>query len=254
MAYFTRLGNATFLPTGHTGGAWNIDEQHIAPAMGLLTHVIELDCARRAQDFTIGRLSFDILGTLPMEEMHTQVQVLRPGRTIELVEATISQNGRAALRARAWLMKSRDTGAIAGTTLAAIPAIADMAHWDPTTIWPGGFIGSIDIRRAWREPGRAAYWVRANHPLLDGEAVSALARAATLFDVANGMAVRADPQAVAFPNLDLTAHLFATPRGQWLGFDTSVSFGANGIGLTSSTIHDDTGPVGTLAQTLTVRP
>jgi hypothetical protein len=38
-----------------------------------------------------------------------------------------------------------------------------------------------------------------------------------------------------------------------VGFDTSVSFGATGLGLTSSVIHDQDGPVGTLAQTLTVR-
>jgi hypothetical protein len=59
---------------------------------------------------------------------------------------------------------------------------------------------------------------------------------------------------VAFPNLDLTAHLFEEPHGDWLGFDTSVSFGRNGFGLTSSVIHDEHGPVGTMAQMLTVRP
>ena len=69
-----------------------------------------------------------------------------------------------------------------------------------------------------------------------------------MFDIANGMAVRAAPTAVAFPNLDLTAHLFVTPRGEWLGF------GADGLGLTSSTIYDEAGPIGTLAKILTVRP
>ena len=129
-----------------------------------------------------------------------------------------------------------------------------MPRWDPSSVWPGGFIATIDVHRASEEPGRAAYWARARQPLLDDEPVSALAGAAALFDIANGMAVRAAPTAVAFPNLDLTAHLFATPRGEWLGFDTSVSFGVDGIGLTSSTIYDETGPIGTLAQVLTVRP
>lgn len=57
-----------------------------------------------------------------------------------------------------------------------------------------------------------------------------------------------------FPNLDLTAHFFRTPVGRWLGLDTSVSFGERGIGLTSSVLHDAIGPLGTLAQSLTVRP
>ena len=254
MAYFTRVSDTNFLATEHTGGAWSVHEQHIAAPMGLLTHVIERYCARRGNGFKVGRLAFDILGVIPIEEVRTDVQSLRSGRTIELVEATLLHNGRPALRARAWLVKPNDTSAIAGNALRAIPGPDAMPRWDPSTVWPGGFIATVDIRRASEEPGRAAYWARARQPLLDDEAVSPLARAASLFDIANGMAVRAAPTAVAFPNLDLTAHLFATPRGEWLGFDTSVSFGTDGLGLTSSTIYDETGPIGTLAQILTVRP
>lgn len=55
-------------------------------------------------------------------------------------------------------------------------------------------------------------------------------------------------------NIDLTAHLFTQPRGDWLGFDTTVSFGPHGVGLTSSVSHDLGGPIGTVAQVLTVRP
>ncbi|HWD79579.1 MAG TPA: thioesterase family protein, partial [Kribbella sp.] len=66
--------------------------------------------------------------------------------------------------------------------------------------------------------------------------------------------VRADPKEVAFPNVDLTAHLFTTPRGDWLGFDTTVTFGPTGLGLTNSVLHDATGPIGTVAQLVTVRP
>ena len=42
--------------------------------------------------------------------------------------------------------------------------------------------------------------------------------------------------------------------GDWVGFDTSVSFGSAGIGLTHSVIHDIDGPVGVVAQILTIRP
>jgi hypothetical protein len=129
-----------------------------------------------------------------------------------------------------------------------------MPAWDPTTLWPGGFIASAEVRRAQVEPGRASYWVRTPLPLIEDEKVSRLASAAGLFDIANGMTVRADPRDVAFPNVDLTAHLFTEPRGDWIGFDTTVSFGPEGLGLTSSVIHDEHGPIGTLSQILTVRP
>jgi hypothetical protein len=68
------------------------------------------------------------------------------------------------------------------------------------------------------------------------------------------MSVRADPAAVLFPNVDLTAHLFDQPRGEWLGLDTTVSFGPTGVGLTTSVVHDEHGPLGTSSQSLTVRP
>ena len=59
---------------------------------------------------------------------------------------------------------------------------------------------------------------------------------------------------MAYPNLDLTVHLFTEPRTEWLGFDTSVSFGGNGIGFTHSILHDGHGPIGAISQILTVRP
>lgn len=255
MAYFKREGEHVFHPTQHVGGAWNTDEQHIAPSIGLLTHVVERDRDRRRDDgLVIARLSFDILGTLPLDRVETTVTVLRPGRTIELVEATLAHDGRAALRMRAWLMRAGDTAALTGSTFPRIPTPEEMPVWDPTTVWAGGFIATADVRRVCPEPGRATYWVRTPHDLVEGEEISAVARVATLLDIANGMAVRARPEDVAFPNLDLTAHLFTRPRGDWVGFDTSVSFGPTGLGLTSSVIHDRFGPVGTSNQILTVRP
>ncbi|MEU5841374.1 thioesterase family protein [Rhodococcus sp. NPDC047139] len=255
MTYFERLGPTSFRATEHVSGAWNEAEQHIAPALGLLAHVIETDRDDRRDDgLVIARLSYDILGTVPVGPVVTTVEVLRPGRTIELVEATLAYDGRTIVRARAWLMQTRATTELAGTTLQPIPSPEESEPWDPTAVWPGGFIGSVEVRRTWVEPGRASFWVRTPIPLVDDEKVSSLAATAGLFDIANGMAVRADPKEVAFPNLDLTVHLFTEPRGEWVGFDTSVSFGADGVGLTSTVLHDTSGPIGTMSQILTVRP
>lgn len=254
MSYFARTGPTTFRPTEHVGGAWRADEQHIAPALGVLAHVVEVDRdARRDDAPVLTRLSYDILGVLPMEEVEVTTRVVRPGRTIELVEAVLSHGGRAGVVLRAWLQAGRDSSAVAGTALPRIPGPDAMQPWDPTTVWQGGFIAAARLRRAEEQPGRARFWVRTDVPLLD-EPVSATARAVGLLDIANGMTVRADPAAVAFPNLDLTAHLFRQPEEGWLGFDTTVSFGAGGHGLTSTVLHDERGPYGTLAQTLTVRP
>ncbi len=256
MSYFEReAGGARFVPTKHVGGAWNTQEQHIAPALGLLAHCVELDRdVRRGHDLVIGRLAYDILGTIPLDIMDIDVRVVRTGRTIELVEATLGHGGRDALILRAWLMQPGDTATLAATSFDRIPGPDDTPVWDPTTVWPGGFIESAQVRRTQAEPGRAAFWVRTDVPLVAGETVSTLASAVGLLDIANGMTTRVSPLDVAFPNLDTTVHFFTEPRGDWVGFDTSVSFGSAGIGLTHSVIHDIDGPVGVVAQILTIRP
>lgn len=253
MPYFKRLSETSYLATASTGGAWNTAEQHIAPALGLLVHCVDVHKnERKRDDLVISRLSFDILGTVPIGVVETTVAVVRPGRTIELVEAALLRDGRPVVSLRAWLMRSSDTADVAATPLASISPLEHMPKWDPTTLWPGGYIASVDVRRTQIEPGRADYWVRTTQAVID-EPTSPLASIATLFDIANGMTVRASPEEVAFPNLDLTVHLFRQPRTPWLGFRTDVSFGDNGIGLTHSILHDEAGPLGTMSQILTIR-
>jgi Thioesterase-like superfamily len=255
VAYFDRVGATTFRPTPHVGGAWDVDEQHIAPALGLLAHVVDVDRdARRDDGLTLTRLSYDIWGTVPIETVETTLRILRPGHTVELAEAELWHAGRRVVTLRAWSMQGRDTGRLAGTAFPAIPAPDATPPWDPSSVWQGGFIKAAQVRRAQTEPGRASFWVRTDEPLVADEPVSPTASAAGLFDIANGMTVRADPREVAFPNVDLTAHLFRPPCDGWLGFDTTVAFGPTGLGLTSSVLHDADGPFGTLAQMLTVRP
>jgi hypothetical protein len=255
MAYFERKSESSFRATEHVGGAWDTEEQHIAPALGLLAHVVERDRDRRRSDgLVIGRLSYDILGTLPLDVVDTDVRVIRPGRTIELVEASLGHDGRTAVLLRAWLMQRTDTAQLEATALPRIAPPTATPVWDASEVWPGGFIASTEVRRTQTEPGRASFWVRTPLPLIDGEEVSRLASAAGLLDIANGMTVRVSPRAVAFPNLDLTVHFFGQPCGEWIGFDTTVSFGAAGVGLTSSVIHTEHGPIGTMSQILTVRP
>lgn len=254
-SFFVRTGPDSYLATEHTSGAWNVNDQHIAPAFGLLAHVMEADfAARRPDDMFLARVSFDIFGTMPVAEMTYGVEVIRPGRTIELVEAHLDCGGRRVVSARGWFMQRRDTTAIAGSAFPAIPAPEEHEPWDPAAEWPGGALKVLECRRLLAEPGRGTFWLSTEVPLVDDAPVSPLARAVGLLDFANGMATRVDPGTVLFPNLDLTVHFFREPGPGPLGFDTTVTFGAGGVGLTHSILHDTAGPLGSLAQGLTVRP
>lgn len=254
-AYFERLDDATFRATNAVQGAWNTSEQHVAPALGLLAHLIEVDHrSRRSDRMQLARVSYDILGVLPIEEVTVETRVLRGGRTIELVEATLCHDGRPAVVARAWWMQHTCTAAFAGSSLPSMPSRDELPDWSMTEEWPGEFLTTLEARRRLLEPGRAWAWVRSRASLIADETVSTTARTLGLIDTANGIATRVLPDDALFPNLDLTVHLLREPIGEWVGLDTTVSFGATGIGLTHTVLHDEIGPIGTSAQTLTVRP
>ena len=255
MSYWHRTGPRTFTPTEHVGGAWDLDTQHIATLLGVLAHEVERDRdARRDDGLQITRISYDILGTVPLEPVDIEVTVLRAGRTIELVEARACHGGRPVVLLRTWLTAGYPTAELEGTRHEPMPAPDEVPAWDMTVLWDGGFIASVEVRRHDLGPGRAQSWVRTAHPLVADEEVSRLAQVAGMLDITNGVAVRVDPKVVSFPNLDLTAHLFRAPAPGWLGLDTTVSFGPEGAGVTTSVLHDEQGAFGVSTQCLTVRP
>lgn len=254
--YLLALGDGRYQPTEHAGGAWQPGELHFAPLGGLLTHAIEQHrAATGGAPLLLSRIAFDILGFLALDEIAVRVETRRPGRTIELTEATAAIAGRDVAVARAWHSVAGDTRTVEGGAAAPLPAPASArpASFDPA--WGGGFVRSLELRRTGEAvPGRSTTWITSQHPLVDGEAASPLARWIGLVDVVNGVAVRATPDAWMFPNLDLTVHLLRQPAGGWIGMDATVAFGPTGQGITGAELHDEHGHVGRAMQTLTVRP
>ncbi|WP_309126688.1 thioesterase family protein [Kocuria sp.] len=252
-AYFVRLDGTRFRSTLHSQGAWNDAEQHMAAASGLLAHAVDVDHPR--EDVLPARFSYDILGFIPGGEVEVRTRVLRPGRTIELLEATMSHGGRSCIRLTVWRLLRGETSEAAGTLRPAMPPVSDAVPTHMGDRWGGGYIGSIEARTV-REhrPGSAAMWLRAPHAVVDGEEASVTARFLAAVDAANGIAVRVGPDELAFPNVDLSVHLVRDPVSPWVGLDTHVTFGPTGVGLTESALHDEAGYLGQVAQALTVRP
>lgn len=252
-SYYVPLGDGRYQPTEHSQGVWRPDEQHMGPVSGLIAHEIEQHDPR--PDLALGRVAFEILGVITLEPTSVRVETIRAGRTIELVEATLTSGDRPAVRARAWRISRGDTTVVAGGADSPLPAPDAYPPSEGIKVWAGGYISSLELRGdPANEPGRGRVWLRSGVTLVDGVDVSPTAAYIRLVDTANGIAVREDPRQWMFPNVDLTIHLFRQPTGPWVGFDTTVVFGADGIGLTSSVLHDLDGPVGRAEQALTIRP
>ena len=83
-AYFVRTGPSSFRSTLHSQGAWQPGEQHMSAASALVIHELE---RAAPTDKQISRITFDILGVIHSGEFDIEIETVRPGRTIELIEA-----------------------------------------------------------------------------------------------------------------------------------------------------------------------
>lgn len=251
-AYYLRVDERTFMPTLNAQGAWKDIEQHAGPVTALVAWAIEAHEPR--DDMQIGRITFEILGMMAAAETVVEVETVRPGRTIELVEATAVIGGRPVVRARAWRLSKQDTSVHVGNELASIAGREHGTHYDPTIEWPGGFLRSLTVRELPDgRSGKRAVWVKPLPEVVADEPQTPVASFLLGCDCANGMATRIHPQKLMFPNVELSLHLLREPCPEWVGLDVTVSFGDTGLGLTSTTVHDEHGPVGRLEQCLTVR-
>lgn len=261
MSYYYRLikreqqGNtsiAYYEPSLHAQGAWNPNEQHMAPATGVIC--AELEAFNPQEYLSFGRINLDIWGLISLAPFTVSVTSIRPGRTIELLEARLEAEGKTCIVAHAWRMLVSDTSSVAGFEENSMPKLADCQDWDGMQKWGGGFIKSMQFKAAsTNRPGRGQVWMNTDIQLVEGQKNSSFVHMMGMSDTSNGIVTRVEPGEWMFPNVDLNINLFRMPQGKWLGHDTKQQYGANGIGLTTSVLHDELGVFGRSEQTLTLR-
>ena len=83
-----------------TAGPWSAAAQHAGPPAALLARAMERH--EPAPGTRLADVRLDILGPIPVAPLDLDVRVLRGGRSMQLLEATASVDGRAAAVARAW--------------------------------------------------------------------------------------------------------------------------------------------------------
>lgn len=263
-AYFRRIRpieltedirTSYFESTIHAQGAWQDDELHMATVSGLVA--AELEAFQPREDFMISRISFDILGKLHAGEIKVVTEMVRPGRTIELVQSTVYAQGRAVVVGRTWKIITSDTSRVATIHDEPLPPVDDAEPWDGMSErWPGGFIKGLSTRiLPDHAPGHGRIWLSSTTAMIEGEPTSPLVRLMGLIDTANGVAPLAHPidDGAFFANVDLTIHLLREPVGEWLGLATSANIGLIGGGITSAVLHDSRGVLGRSQQAQTVR-
>src|SRR4051812_43046858 len=93
-----------FVSTELTRGPWDDASQHAGPPAALLAR--ELERCGEPDGRRIGRITVEVLAPVPITPLTPTARVLRPGRSVELVEGELAgPDGEALVRARAWRLR-----------------------------------------------------------------------------------------------------------------------------------------------------
>lgn len=243
-----------FRATEHTAGPWSEHAQHGGPPSALLGRAVER-CAPRAE-MVVARVTVEILGPVPVGEVAVRAHVVRPGRSVELVEAVLTAGGRDVARAAAWRVR-RAEGASVPPRVPAPPALPAEAAVDPLPPgWVDGYVSAVEWREVvggFSQAGPCTVWSRLCHPLVADEEPSGLQRVLVVADSGNGLSAELDIDWY-FINPELTVHLHREPIGEWVCVDAVTTVTAGGVGLATTALSDLDGPVGVGAQSLLVGP
>ncbi len=254
-AFYEPLGEDRYRSTEHTVGPWSATSQHLGPPSALVVRELER-CAPR-DDMRLARVTVEVLGPVPVAELRVRAHLERPGRSVEMLAAELSVQGRVVIRARAWRIVRTDTAAVAGTAESRLQPPEQARPMSIPDSWGRGYLDALEwraLRGGFTEPGTATVWARPLVDLVDGEPTTALERLFIVADSASGVSSRLDIRRWLFINTDLTVHLHRYPVGEWTALDATTAIGHDGAGVATSVLHDLDGPVGRTAQALLVRP
>jgi Thioesterase-like superfamily len=251
---FYSLDGGTARPSELTRGPWDPNAQHAGPPSALLGRAIEL-CEPR-EGMRVGRVTVEILAPVPIAPLTVSASVVRPGRSVELLEASLAGPNGEVMRARGWRL-----------------AVGEIkADWEQEQPPPGpddataleffaenggervGWHTAMEIvfaRGKFLEPGPATVWMRPRVTLVEGEETTPLQRVLLAADGGNGVSAPLDWSRFIFINTDLSVHLLRPPEGEWVCLDAVTH--VDGTGMTDTALWDERGRIGRAAQTLLVR-
>ena len=229
-------GPSGFVSTPSTAGPWGPENQHGGPPAALLTRAVE--SLPRSDERVVGRLTMELLGPVPVGPLRVDATVVRPGRTVEMCEATAYdvRRDRPCARATAWLFPVHDDGPVQDDEPPA-HGPDDGVHKDPPASWSAGYLDAVEwrwIRGAVTEPGPGLVWMRPRVDLVEGEPMSPVQRLMTCVDSASGV------------------HVLRPPVGDWVCLDAETTLGPGSVGIAASKVYDERGLVARSAQALLV--
>jgi hypothetical protein len=257
-AFFIPDGDA-FVPTTLARGPWGQTISGMVTG-GVLGHVIERDFGD--SDFQPARLTVDLLRPAAMAPLRITTTVAREGKRLRLADAVVTQSDSVVARASALFLRRGDQPTdevwTSQVTMPSLPATPDPVPDDLSMlVWtygkdnhtPGPGFGLS----AWQHAGPKYVWVRAVHPLVEGQPLTPFTHAAMAGDMASSL-THYGTGGLRFINADYTLTLSRLPEGPYIGLAALTHSSHAGVATGTATIVDEFGFIGSAVATAFANP
>lgn len=252
-----------YVATELTRGPWDAGAQHAGPPAALIGREVErLGDGRiggaEGSAAQLGRITYEVLRSVPIAPVRVEARIVRPGRRVEMFEASLSDEaGERLMLAQGWRLRTDFVDFEKPDTRA--NAVPPPEAGEPRPFFPTGYDAGYHTGMEYRftqgaflDVGPAVVWMRMAVPLLPGEEPSPLQRVLAAADSGNGVSASLDYERYLFINVDLTVHLHRMPAGEWVCLDSETFPEENGVGMSDTRLLDEGGQIGRAAQTLLV--
>ena len=259
------------IPTVLSTGPWSADSLHGGPVAALMADALE--SMPTAGPMFPARLTVELLRPVGHEPMRLDTRVVRGGRKVQVLEATLSRDPASPPSAETTVARATLQQIVRAPV--DLPADVEEPNGpDPSPPPPDDFerqdtrfgnetmryhTESVEQRGAVNflgNDGPALAWIRVTRDLFPGVALSPLARVGAAADFGNGISRILPFGRYLFLNPDLTIHLYRLPVDEWVCLDAITRLDTSGdggsVGLAESTLYDRHGRIGRSLQSLLV--
>jgi hypothetical protein len=251
-ALYERVGKSTYRSTPLTAGPWSPEAQHGGPVAALLAHVMQ---EAGTPGMFPARFTTEFLRPVPIDTLKASAAVLRTGRRVEIVTASLTADGLPVATARQLRIRRHPGLDVPEYTTEAPPAIPDEGGLGVSWDYVGFITDALDVRfveGTLTEAGPAKAWIRLDVNVVDDVPPLPSQRVLVAADCGNGISSVAHWRHLLYINPDLTVHLHREPAGKWVFMDSQTVLEDHGVGLAQSVLSDERGTLGRSLQSLYV--
>jgi hypothetical protein len=204
------------------------------------------------------RLTVDLPRPTALAPIDVSSRVLRAGKRLTLVEATLTQGGLEVARASGLFLRrcEQPPGDVwtEPITMPPVPSEEDIAD---ATLFVRTYGWGVPVQRPdpeWvGETGRKYTWLNLSQPVVDDEPLTPFARAAMAGDITASLANWGSAE-LQYINADYTVTLSRLPEGPVLGMASHNHYSHHGVATGSATLVDRGGSIGNCVAVAVAHP